>query len=169
MVQHRPCQHIIVVLGLWLGVRVSSPECNQPPLVNLTLRFKHASMHCLVACGVQKIFFKRISRSQAEVQVHVHAGRSQHWTTLIRAAFETFPKASEEVLLRGVNPHVEPSMRAGPDALAAAPRLMAGHATVGNERRIVAGISSFAFQVLTCCPPSRAVTRDIRSSRLKGS
>ena len=61
-----------------------------------------------------------------------------------------------ECWCRGVNPHVEPSMAAGS---VAAPRQASGHPAIFNERRIVAGISSFAFQVggcyvlqLTCIP-----------------
>lgn len=48
---------------------------------------------------------------------------------------------------RGVNPHVAPSMAAGS---VAAPRQASGHPVISNERRIVAGISSFAFQVGSC-------------------
>ena len=49
---------------------------------------------------------------------------------------------------RAINAHVAPSMGAAPAAFFAAPRQPSGHASAGNERRIVAGISSFAFQVL---------------------
>ncbi|BDA51455.1 probable oleandomycin polyketide synthase, modules 5 and 6 [Coccomyxa sp. Obi] len=54
-------------------------------------------------------------------------------------------QASSHALIfsRGVNSHVAPSMAAGS---VAAPRQASGHAVTSNERRIVAGISSFAFQ-----------------------
>lgn len=54
---------------------------------------------------------------------------------------------SEGLRLRAINPHAAPSMGTSPAACFAAPREASGHATTGNERRIVAGISSFAFQV----------------------
>ena len=47
---------------------------------------------------------------------------------------------------RSPNEHVLPSMRSG-DAAVSAPRQASGHAMGSNERRLVAGISSFAFQV----------------------
>ena len=58
-----------------------------------------------------------------------------------------FKVSKGECCCRGVNPHVAPSMAVGS---VAAPRQASGHPAICNERRIVAGISSFAFQVGGC-------------------
>lgn len=48
---------------------------------------------------------------------------------------------------RAINVHVVLSVKVPIGAAAAAPRQPAGHASTGNDCKMVAGISSFAFQV----------------------
>ncbi|CAL8465603.1 g5139 [Coccomyxa elongata] len=75
------------------------------------------------------------------------AGHAEAAAGLVGIACSTLALESASLLpilhLRGVNPHVAPSMAAGS---VAAPRQASGHPVISNEHRIVAGISSFAFQ-----------------------
>lgn len=48
---------------------------------------------------------------------------------------------------RALNAYVQPSMATSATARAVAHKAASGSACTGNERRLVAGISSFAFQV----------------------
>ena len=48
---------------------------------------------------------------------------------------------------RALNAYVQPSMATSATARSVAPKAASGSACTGNERRLVAGISSFAFQV----------------------
>ena len=50
-------------------------------------------------------------------------------------------------MCRALNAYIQPSMATSGQGKAAAPKGVSGHACTGNERRLVAGISSFAFQV----------------------
>ena len=48
---------------------------------------------------------------------------------------------------RALNAHAQPSMATSGQSKAVAPKAVSGNACTGNETRLVAGISSFAFQV----------------------